>query len=159
MITRGVLIGDSDSLRATWLLFSQLILIWDVNLLKIAQVRYLCHVILLFLWGHYQVYDSGWFWQVLFCFSGYNLRSSSDPSMFSIPYDNSCMLFREELVACFLYFMTISPILSSSWRWKVKITELRKKASQGKNLFLTQIWKCWVTYSLNQISSYESTLF
>ena len=94
MFTWEVFIAQFDSL-STWL-FLQRILILDVNLYKTARIRYLRHIILLFLWSYYQVYDSGEFWQVVsmafhkFTFSGCNLRSSLDPNMLSVTYNNSC---------------------------------------------------------------------
>ena len=76
--------------------FLRRILILDVNFFKTARIRYLCHIILLFLWSYYQVYDSGEFWHVVsmafdkFTFSGCSLRSSLDPNMLSVTYSNSC---------------------------------------------------------------------
>ena len=76
--------------------FLRRILILDVNFFKTARITYLCHIILLFLWSYYQVYDSGEFWHVVsmacdkFTFSGCSLRSSLDPNMLSVTYNNSC---------------------------------------------------------------------
>ena len=124
-----------------WIFFLRWILCdCEYFIMKTANVRYLYHIMLLFLSGYRQVHDSGGFWQVLWLLPNFPFLVITFEAVLVLTccqYATTIPAVRVELVVSFLYFMTFHLLLF----WpplKINVTDssLKKPDSMSPELKL-----------------------